>query len=193
MGSRAHDFHSTAHFPKMMIPTIETERLLLRPHTVADFPDYQAMWSDEAVVRFIAGVPSTREQTWARMLRVAGMWHHMGFGFLAIEERQSGRFIGEAGFLDMKRDMHPVSTEGTLETGWALIPSAQGRGYAIEALTALIAWADVHFPAKPMTCIIDPANEASLRLAHKLGFREMQRCNYNGEVILLSRSETPPA
>ncbi|CCM75070.1 GNAT family N-acetyltransferase [Rhizobium mesoamericanum] len=175
------------------IPTIETARLLLRPHTVDDFSDYATMWSDEAVVRFIGGVPSTREQTWARMLRVAGMWHHMGFGFLAIEEKQSGRFIGEAGFLDMKRDMHPVSTEGTLETGWGLMPFAQGHGYASEALTALIAWAQERFPAKPMTCIIDPENGASLRLARKLGFHEVQRCNYNGDVILLSRPETLPA
>ncbi|CAN7235257.1 GNAT family N-acetyltransferase [Rhizobium sp. LjRoot258] len=175
------------------IPTIETERLLLRPHTVDDFEDYQTMWSDEAVVRFIGGVPSTREQAWARLLRAAGMWHHMGFGFLAIEEKQSGRFIGEAGFLDMKRDMHPVSTEGTLETGWGIMPFAQGRGYGCEALTALIAWAEKRFPSKPMTCIIDPGNDASLRLARKLGFREIQRCSYNGEVILLSRSGTQPA
>jgi RimJ/RimL family protein N-acetyltransferase len=75
------------------IPTIETERLILRPHTTADFEDYQAMWANEAVVRFIGGVSSTREQSWGRMLRVAGMWHHMGFGFLAIEEKAGGRFM----------------------------------------------------------------------------------------------------
>lgn len=193
MGSRAHDFHQGVHLVMASIPTIETERLLLRPHTIDDFPAYQTLWSDEAVVRFIGGVPSTREQTWGRLLRVAGMWHHMGFGFLAIEEKQSRRFIGEAGFLDMKREMRPVSTEGTLETGWALMPFAQGRGYANEALTALLAWAEQYFPSKPVTCIIDPANDASLRLARKLGFREVQRCIYNGDVILLSRSGTPPA
>jgi RimJ/RimL family protein N-acetyltransferase len=175
------------------IPTIETERLILRPHTTADFEDYQAMWANEAVVRFIGGVSSTREQSWGRMLRVAGMWHHMGFGFLAIEEKLSGRFIGEAGFLEMKRDMHPVGTEGTLETGWALIPEAQGKGYASEALQALIGWAERHFPSKPMSCIIDPENEPSLRLAAKLGFGQAQRTNYNGEVILLSRTGTRPA
>jgi RimJ/RimL family protein N-acetyltransferase len=193
MVSPAHDFHPREHFEMTSIPTIETARLLLRPHTIDDFSDYATMWSDEAVVRFISGVPSTREQTWARMLRVAGMWYYMGFGFLAIEEKQSGRFIGEAGFLDMKRDMHPVSTEGTLETGWGLMSFAQGRGYASEALTALIAWAEERFPSKPMTCIIHPENDRSLRLARKLGFREVQRCNYNGDVILLARSGTPPA
>lgn len=176
-----------------IIPTIETERLSLRPHTVEDFEDYQAMWSDEAVVRFIGGAPSTREQAWARLLRVAGMWHHLGFGFLAIEEKQSGRFVGEAGFLDMKRDMKPITTEGTLEAGWALLPAAQGRGYATEALRALIAWAENHFPSKPISCIVAPENAASLRVAEKLGFRAAGRANYHGEVILLSRSGIPPA
>ncbi|KQV11298.1 GNAT family acetyltransferase [Rhizobium sp. Root1203] len=175
------------------IPIIETERLTLRPHTVEDFEDYQALWSDEAVVRFISGVPSTREQAWARLLRAAGMWHHLGFGFLAIEDKQSGRFVGEAGFLDVKRDMKPITTEGTLEAGWALLPGAQRRGYATEALQALITWAEEHFPSKPITCIIDPDNAASLRVAEKLGFREAGRADYHGEVILLSRSEIPPA
>jgi RimJ/RimL family protein N-acetyltransferase len=176
-----------------IIPTIETERLVLRPHTVDDFEDYRALWSDEAVVRFIGGAPSTREQTWARLLRVGGMWHYLGFGFLAIEEKQSSRFVGEAGFLEMKRDMKPITTEGTLETGWALLPAAQGRGYATEALEALIAWAGRRFPSKPMSCIIDPQNAASLRVAGKLGFREAGRPHYNGEVILLTRAGTPPA
>ena len=174
------------------IPTIKTERLILRSHRTADFEDYQAMWANDAVVRFISGVASTPEQSWGRMLRVAGMWHHMGFGFLAIEERSSGRFIGEAGFLEMKRNMHPFTTEGTLEAGWALLPEAQGKGYATEALQALIGWATAHFPDKPMTCIIDPENAASLRLAEKLGFGEARRTNYNGEVILLSRPGTRP-
>ncbi|MDM9648512.1 GNAT family N-acetyltransferase [Rhizobium sp. S163] len=174
------------------IPTIETERLILRPHTVEDFEAYHALWSNDAVVRFISGAASTREQSWGRMLRVAGMWHHMGFGFLAIEEKESGRFVGEAGFLEMKRDMQPVSTEGTLETGWALMPEVQGKGYATEALRALIGWAEHRFPARPMSCIIDPDNAASLRLAEKLGFGDARRTNYNGEVILLSRPGTRP-
>ncbi|ANK85183.1 MULTISPECIES: GNAT family N-acetyltransferase [unclassified Rhizobium] len=168
------------------IPTLETERLTLRPHRLDDFEAHAALWADETVVRFITGAPSTREQSWSRMLRIAGMWHHMGFGFLAILERESGKFIGEAGFLEARRDMEP-SIEGTMEIGWALMPAAHGRGYATEALTALIGWAEAHFPGTPMSCIICPENHASLRVAAKLGFREMVRTQYNGEVIQFSR------
>ncbi|AGS21368.1 GCN5-related N-acetyltransferase protein [Rhizobium etli] len=168
------------------IPTLKTERLTLRPHGLDDFEAHAALWANEEVVRFITGTPSTREQSWSRMLRIAGMWHHMGFGFLAIVERESGRFIGEAGFLEARRDMEP-SIEGTMEIGWALMPAAHGRGYATEALTAMIGWAEAHFPGKPMSCIISPENHASLRVAAKLGFRETTRTQYNGEVIQFSR------
>ncbi|WP_064692523.1 GNAT family N-acetyltransferase [Rhizobium aegyptiacum] len=168
------------------IPTLQAERLTLRPHRLDDFEAHAALWADEKVVRFITGAPSTREQSWSRMLRIAGMWHHMGFGFLAIVEKESGRFIGEAGFLEARRDMEP-SIEGTLEVGWALMPAAHGRGYATEALTALIDWAEAHFPGKPMSCIISPENLASLKVAAKLGFCETVRAQYNGEVIQFSR------
>ncbi|MBY5662166.1 GNAT family N-acetyltransferase [Rhizobium leguminosarum] len=168
------------------IPTLETARLTLRPHRLDDFDAHAALWADEDVVRFITGAPSTREQSWSRMLRVAGMWHHMGFGFLAIVEKESGRFIGEAGFLEARREMEP-SIEGTMEVGWALMPSTHGRGYATEALTVLIGWAERHFPGKSMSCIISPENQASLRVAAKLGFRETARTQYNGEIIQFSR------
>jgi RimJ/RimL family protein N-acetyltransferase len=169
------------------IPTIETDRLILRPHRLDDFGALSTLWADEEVVRHIGGTPSTREQSWARLLRYAGLWHHLGFGFLAIEEKDSGRFVGEAGFHEVLRDMTP-SIEGTLETGWAFLPSVHGRGYATEALQALVAWADARFPDRSMTCIISPDNSPSLRLAHKIGFRQMAITTYSGKpVVLLER------
>ena len=169
------------------IPTIETERLILRPHRLSDLDDCVALSRDEAVVRYISGVPSTREQTWVRVLRWVGMWHFLGYGFLVVEEKESGRYVGEAGFQEMHRDMEP-SIEGTLEAGWVLSTDAQGRGYGTEAMNALIAWAEARFPGKTMSCIIDPRNEPSLRLATKLGFREVTRTDYNNsEITVLLR------
>ncbi|WHA43406.1 GNAT family N-acetyltransferase [Agrobacterium larrymoorei] len=174
------------------IPVIETPRLRLRAHHVDDFADYVALWADPEVVRYIGGVPSTREQTWARLLRAAGLWHHLGFGFLAIEEKESGAFIGEAGFHEVRRNMTP-SIEGSLETGWLLSPASHGKGYANEALTALIEWAGLHFPQMDMTAIIHPDNAPSLKLASKLGFVETARTNYHGEVIIFSRENAAKA
>jgi RimJ/RimL family protein N-acetyltransferase len=168
------------------IPTINTERLILRPHRLSDFDACAALWGDPDVVRFIGGVPFKREQSWGRLLCYRGSWHLLGFGFWAIEDRGSRTFIGEAGFLEARRNMTP-SIEGTLETGWVLRPAAHGKGYATEALSAIVDWGQTRFPEKTMNCIVDPENAASLRVAAKLGFREVTRANYNGEVILLSR------
>lgn len=167
-----------------MTPVIETPRLILRAHALADFDAYAAMWSDPDVVRHITGTPFSREASWSRFLRHAGHWQHLGFGFLAVEERETGRFIGEAGFHDMRREITP-SLEGTLEAGWGLMPSAHGRGYASEAMQALVDWADKTFPGRRMTCIISPGNAASERVAAKLGFTRAGAASYHGSDVNL--------
>lgn len=168
----------------ILIPTLATERLILRPHRLDDFEASAALWADPAVVRFIGGVPFTREQSWSRLLRYNGSWHLLGFGFWAVEERQSGDFIGEVGFLEGRRAMVP-SIEGTLETGWVLSPEAHGKGYATEALTAVVGWGEARFPDQTMTCIIATENGPSLRVAAKLGFQAVTTTSYNGSAIAL--------
>lgn len=170
-----------------MTPVIETPRLILRAHALSDFDAYVALWSDPDVVRFITGKPFSREASWSRFLRHAGHWHHMGFGFLAITERDTSAFIGEGGFHDMHRDMTP-SIEGTLEMGWALMPAHHGRGYASEAMQAIVDWGDASFPGRRMTCIIGPGNVPSSRVAAKLGFGVVARTTYQGgDTVLYER------
>ena len=108
------------------------------------------------------------------------MWRHIGFGFWAIEEKATGRFIGEAGFHELRRDIEP-SIEGTLEAGWGFVADAHGKGYATEAVGAALGWGDVNHPGKAMTCIIDPDNPVSIRVAEKHGFRERVRTVYHGD------------
>lgn len=166
------------------IPLIETERLILRDHRLSDFEDYAAMWRDPVVTRFIGGRGRSREESWIRFLRHAGMWHHLGFGFWCIADKQSGRLIGEGGFHELLRDMAP-SIEGTLETGWTLLPEAHGKGIAHEAVSAMLNWGRSNFPGRRITCFIDPGNAASIRLAEKLGFTEWVRSKYDGEDVIL--------
>ncbi|TXI10007.1 MAG: N-acetyltransferase [Rhizobium sp.] len=161
-----------------MIPTLTTDRLLLRGHRLDDFDEFCALWKHKDLVRFIGGEMPTREQVWSRLLRYAGLWHHLGFGFFAVEERRSSRLIGEVGFLDLHRDMTPM-TEGTLEAGWGITPPMQGRGYATEAMNAAIAWADGTFAGRRMTCIVELENKPSLRVAEKIGFRRIGELVFN--------------
>ena len=122
-------------------PTLETERAILRPHRVEDFDAYCAMGTDPAVFRFIGGRARTREESWQRLLRHPGMWALIGFGFWAIEDKASGRFIGEAGFHELKRAIEP-SIEGVPEAGWSLVAGLQGRGLGSEIVRRMHEWAD---------------------------------------------------
>jgi RimJ/RimL family protein N-acetyltransferase len=165
-------------------PVLTTDRLVLRPHSHEDFADGCAMWSDPAVTRYITGRASTPDEVWARLLRYAGSWKLLGFGYWAICERESGRFLGEGGFHDLKRDLRP-SFDGAPEIGWGLTPAAQGHGYAYEATRAMLDWSDEALDAMRTVCMIGPENVASLKLAEKLGYREYARTDYRGEPIIL--------
>ncbi|MDX8436993.1 GNAT family N-acetyltransferase [Mesorhizobium abyssinicae] len=166
------------------VPVIETARTILRAHRLDDFDAYVAMWADPAVTRFIGGKPRTREESWMRFLRHAGLWSLLGYGFWAIEEKTTSRFIGEAGFHDLKRAIEP-SIEGVPEAGWALAPEAQGRGLASEVVQRALAWGDVTFSPARTVCIIDPENTASLNVAAKCGYTEILRTTYHDNATIL--------
>ena len=86
---------------------IETERLRLRPHRPEDFAASHAMWADPRVVEYISGVPSTRTQSWTRVLTGIGHWTVLPYGPLVVEEKTGGAFVGEVGLFDFKRDIVP--------------------------------------------------------------------------------------
>jgi len=164
-------------------PTLETERLRLRPQRVEDFDDSATLWSDPQVVRYIGGRASTREECWSRVLRNFGLWPALGYGYWVIEERASDRFVGQAGFADFKRDLTP-SFDGTPEAGWVLAPWSHGKGYASEAMRAALAWLDDAQHAHSV-CLISPDNAASINVAAKLGYVEYARTTYHDDPTVL--------
>lgn len=147
------------------------------------------MWADERVVKDITGRPSSREEAWARLLRYAGLWAVLGFGYWLVEDRASGAFVGEVGLADFKRDLEP-SLGDALEAGWVMRPDAQGRGLATEAMLAALAWADRHLAGRRVVCMIAPDNAASFRVADKCGFVAFERTHYRGDpTVLLARGK----
>src|SRR5215467_2045530 len=186
------------------VPTIETQRLRLRGPRPEDFRDSVALWSDPVVTRFTTGKPLSEEDVWGRLLRYVGHWTWMGFGYWVVEEKSTGRFAGELGFSDWKREVEPT-LQGLPELGWVLAPRVHGQGYATEGARAAIQWADAHFgkdlprpsyariapQAAPqlgsarMTCIIHPDNAPSIRVAEKCGFQEILRTSYRGDPIIM--------
>jgi len=173
-------------------PVLDTPRLRLRGHRPDDLPQCVAMWTDPDVIRFIGGEPRSEQLTWARLLAYVGHWALMGFGFWAIEQRDSGEFVGEVGLADFKRDI-AAAMRGVPELGFALLPRFHGKGYATEAAGAALSWAEAHLPHSRTVCLIDPQNVASLRVAGKCGYEIFDRGTYNGRPALFLARGAPPA
>ncbi|WP_424978745.1 GNAT family N-acetyltransferase [Leisingera sp. S232] len=170
----------------MTAPVLETDRLILRPHRVQDFDDVAALWAEPEVVRFISGKPSTRRESWSRLLRYIGHWQALGYGYWAVTLRDSGRFAGEVGFADFQRDMEPP-LNGVPEAGWALHPDLHGQGLATEAVQHIHTWAEDETGWTETACIFDPAHLASQRIAQKLGYAPAGEAKFNGAPTLVMK------
>jgi RimJ/RimL family protein N-acetyltransferase len=168
--------HSTA-------PMLLSPRLRLRPHEQGDYAACKLLWQHPETIRFIGGVAQSDQEVWFRLLRYAGMWPLLGFGFWVFEDRATGEYLGEGGLLDARRGI--AGLRGIPEAGWALVPEACGRGIATEAMRAVLDWADVQLATDRIGCIIDPGNAPSLRVATKLGFTETGRPGFPIEPIVL--------
>jgi RimJ/RimL family protein N-acetyltransferase len=171
------------------VPVIVTERLRLRGHRPDDFANCAAMWADPVVTRYIGGKPLSEEDVWARVLRYLGHWAWLGFGYWVVEEKATGKFAGEMGFSDWKREIEP-SLKGVPELGWVLASRVHGKGYATEVAQAAIAWGDGNIrTAQPalgrMVCIIHPEHARSIRVAEKCGFKEVLRTTYKEDPTIL--------
>ena len=161
---------------------LETDRLLLRPHIVEDFPACFAMWQEPEVVQYITGKPATEDEAWFKLLRNIGGWQALGYGLFAMIERETGSFVGEIGFSDFRRglgdDFDPFH-----EAAWVLARAGQNRGYATEAGHAVHDWLDEQFHPQKTVCIISPGNLPSIQLASKLGYKPFGDANYKDDVV----------
>jgi RimJ/RimL family protein N-acetyltransferase len=144
-------------------PTLETERLVLRPPKAIDFEPWAAFAADPEASQFLGGVQS-RALAWRSICVVTGAWTINGFSMFSVIEKASGRWVGRVG---------PWSPEGWLghEVGWGLARAAWGRGYALEAASASIDWAIDTLSWAEVTHAIIPGNVRSQNLARRLGAR----------------------
>lgn len=96
----------------------------------------------------------------------AGEPADQAWGHRQVVERASGLVVGGIGFFGP-----PLG--GEAEIGYGIVPSRQGRGYATEALLAMIAmaWGDARVRA--VVAGTDPGNAASQRVLEKAGFRRV--------------------
>ena len=163
---------------------VETERLVLRVPETRDFTPYAEMSADAETFRYSDRGPMSSDEAWSRLLRHAGHWSLLGHGVFMIEDKESGRFAGECGFGDFKREMGP-DFDGTPEGAWSIAPWARGRGYATEAAAGALRWIEEVVGAERTVCLVHSENLVSIRVAEKLGYRAFREGVYRGNRSLL--------
>ena len=158
---------------------IETDRLILHPPSAADFDESYAISSDVELARFVGAKPATREGAWSMLLRNIGHWSAFNYGIFAVRLKDGGEYVGEVGLAHFSRGLGP-SFDPFPEAAWVIASSAQGKGYATEALRAAHDWmAATHRPERTV-CLVQPVNLPSMRLAARLGYRSVGDIEYRG-------------
>jgi RimJ/RimL family protein N-acetyltransferase len=144
------------------IPSLRTERLVLRAFGAADWDEYAAMEARPDMRRYRGGALLNREQAWTSMQLMLGQWALRGYGVFAAQRADDGQLLGFSGVL------HPADWPEP-ELAWSIDEPFWGQGFATEAATAARDWCFAQFPFPRLVSFIVPGNTRSRRVAAKLG------------------------
>jgi len=162
-----------------MIPTLTTERLILRGFREEDLDAYAEICASIEVMRFIGnGQPLSRSQTWDQVARLLGHWLLRGYGMWAVEKRADRELIGRIGFIN------PEGWPG-FELGWCLGRPFWGCGYATEGAKSALQHAFTELRRQHLISLIYPENEASIRVAQRLGETLEGETRLSGKRVLI--------
>jgi ribosomal-protein-alanine N-acetyltransferase len=152
-------------------PQIKTERLMLIPCplSVAD-----ALVGSHAEAARLLGVqlpPDWPDPELAEFLPLYAndLRDHpdaLGYGVWLLVEQNSRTVVGSSGFRGRP------NAEGELEIGYGIHPDYRNRGFATEAVRALLAWGLAQSGVRRIAAHCDPTNTASLRVAAGAGMRK---------------------
>ena len=159
-------------FRERSIPVLETERLVLRAPRLGDAKTVAMLANDRRIAENTARLPHPYRVADAEDFIATANFGNETVFFITL---RNGTLIGACGYTQV--DRHPP------EIGYWLGVKHWGKGYATEAVRAILRWAET-----PTTCIIHPENTSSLRVAAKCGYQERCRTTYKGEpTVLLTR------
>lgn len=144
------------------IPTITTERLVLRAPVLADFPVYAQFLASPRSAHM--GGPYGTFPAWGLFCHDIACWQLFGHGALMIALRSTGECVGQVGI-----NHGPLFPEK--ELGWLVYAPFEGKGYAMEAARTMRDWAFGVRGLPTLVSYVDAANTRSVAVAERLGAR----------------------
>jgi len=142
-----------------------TDRLHLRKMTTQDVPALLQIFSDPVAMQYY---PSTMndQETVAWIRRTLDNYNTHGVGFWVIEEKATGRFLGQCGII-------PQELDGLrqMEIAYLLVRREWGHGYATEAALACKQYGFETMGYPKLVSLIDAQNVPSMRVAERIGMR----------------------
>jgi len=143
------------------IPTLETERLLLRAPEAADYPVYRDFFANAEASQFYGG-PLDADRAWRVLATDLGHWALRGYGRWSVVERATGLMVGGCGL--WWPEGYPRS-----ELTWWIIPAARRNGYALEASRAAVNFGYSVLGWELVETHMNDENIAARQLVEKLG------------------------
>lgn len=179
-GADGKELSPSAYFSSL--PVLETNRLVLRPLKRKDAKDIFSFSSDPEVARYVLWEPHRSVADTKAYIRYMLDLYHRGLPCSwAVTLRDSGRVIGTMGF------MWYSDANSSAEIGYSFSRSEWNRGYATEALRAVIASAFSALPLNRLEAQHDIRNPASGHVMEKCGMKKegmlRQRIRNKGELV----------
>jgi ribosomal-protein-alanine N-acetyltransferase len=144
------------------IPSLRTERLVLRAPRPEDFEAYAAFRGSERA-RLLGG-PFSRIESFHHLGAIVGHWQLRGFGRWIVADAATDEALGVVGLFYPEGWPEP-------EIAWTVFAAAEGRGIAFEAATAARDYAFRILGWTTAISLIAPSNARSIALAERLGAR----------------------
>jgi len=148
------------------IPDLSTERLLLRKIKITDAPDMYEYSKDPDVTKYLLWDPHPNiEHTRNYVDYLQDRYRDGKYYDWAIVEKKSGKMIGTCGFSAISAE-HRCA-----EVGYVLNPAFRGKGYAGEALSAVLEFAFRRMQLNRVEAKCVSENESSERVMQKVGMQ----------------------
>ncbi len=149
------------------LPTLTTERLILRKLRVSDHKDMFEYSARPETSRYLLWSPhETSRFTKKYLSYIQGQYRDENFYDFALEDKESGKMIGTCGFTSFDIENNAA------EVGYVLHPDFWHKGLAPEALKRLMRFGFSELRLHRLVAKIIEENTASRRVAEKCGFRQ---------------------